>query len=292
MNYGKNFIITYNKEFSAFRKELILRIERDYDSPEMDSELYSKYNNEIHGKINELKENDNNGELSSSLTGISLGYMSKQYKFDRIENIINRNVYSYFLSHQKYSKYESFISFLEFFSKSLTLHNYSDFLRNNSNEFYYFLDKKDVKNFFKIKYVKDDLNQLVADKKNVKIENSNNNIEIEVLNLKEEKKNYNPFSNNQKFILLNAFISCLQDDAYEIPDVESLSILKISSSALIDLPLAKNYGTEYKKFSKGVNYSKKNNREKKNELIIIREECLKLELIEISKYLTTEIRKL
>lgn len=219
MNYGRDFIELYNKDFSAFKKKIIARIKEDYNSPIMEEDLFSIYKNEIQKKINEIRKNDKKGEVSSSLTGISLGFMNKKYKFDRIQNIVNKDIYNCFQDYKQYSNYKDFDHFLQVFSKFLVLHNYSAFLRENYKDFYSFLSKKKVDFFFNIKYIKNDLNILFL----------NNKKELQKISKETDISKIIGLEDNEKSILLNILIFHLDK---EIPITEKYRLLILCSSVL------------------------------------------------------------
>ena len=219
MNYGKDFIELYNKDFSAFKKKIIARIKEDYNSPIMEEDLHITYKSEIQRNSNEIRKNDKKGERSSDLTSISLGFMNKKYKFDRIQNIVNIDIYNHFQEHRQYSKYKDFDHFLQLFSKFLVLHNYSKFLRENYKDFYSFLNKQKVENFFNIKYTKNDLNILFLD----------NQKELQKISRDTNISKIIELEDNEKSILLNILLFHLNK---EIPTTEKYRLLILCSSVL------------------------------------------------------------
>jgi hypothetical protein len=237
MNYGKDFIELYNKYFSVFKKEIIARIKEDYDSPEMEEDLYLTYKNEIQEKINEIRKNDSKGDKTSSLTGYCLGFMNKKYKADRIQNIVNLDIYNCFQSNKQYTQYKDFNHFLELYSKFLVLHNYSSFLNKNYQDFCTQIRKKKIDDFFKIKYIKDDLNILVL----------NNKKELQKES-KELVSNLIELEDNEKSILLSILFFYLNDSLSEgIPKTEKYRLLILCSSVLKEEDFYK-IKTGYKSF--------------------------------------------
>jgi hypothetical protein len=218
MNYGENFIELYNKDFSTYKKEIIARIEKDYGTPEIEEDLYATYKNEILRKINEIRKNDK----SSSLTSFSLGCMNKKYKFNRIENIVNRDIYNYFQSKHQYTNYKNFKHFIQLFSKYLVLHNYSSYLKENHKDFHTFLKKEKIKDFFKIKSIKNDLNILVLNNKKEIQKKSTDSISKRI-----------ELEDNEKSILLNILFYHLNDNLGKgIPTTEKYRLLILCSSVL------------------------------------------------------------
>tara|TARA_R110002074_G_scaffold195789_8_gene362333 strand:+ start:1150 stop:2028 length:879 start_codon:yes stop_codon:yes gene_type:complete len=225
MNYGEEFIKLYNKELSSFKKELIIRIEKDYNSPEMDNDLLYKYKSEIQGDLNEIIQNDNKGETSSGITDISLGFMNKNYKSNRIENIINIDIYNYFVDHQKYSQYTDFKNFIEIYSKFLVAFTFRGFMTDYSKQFCKLLSKKEIESFFNIKNIKDDLNLLDPYFGNKKKELQNESKELLSKRIELE--------DNEKSILLNILFFHLKDSTTKkIPLTEKYRLLILCSSVL------------------------------------------------------------
>jgi hypothetical protein len=255
MNYGKDFIKLYNKKLSVFKKEIIDRIEKDYELPDSNEDLLKKYKNEIYGKINEIKDLDNKDGYSSSLVGISRGYMDKKYKFDRIENIINKDVLSNFLEKKKYSKYQDFSMFLNSFSEYLVLHEYEKRLRDNYELFYKLIESKDVKSFFEIKYIKDDLNELLDCKKNdlklIIIEKEN-----EVIVKEKEMIPSIILNDDEKLLLLHLLYVCTRNVSYKLNPVEFLSVMKVTKDVHYEKKMQDFYGTDYRKVKGGIGYYK------------------------------------
>ncbi|WP_299160899.1 hypothetical protein [uncultured Tenacibaculum sp.] len=304
MNYGKEFIKLYNKELSAFKKEIIERIEKDYGSPEMANDLYSRYRSEIQGKIIDIKENDNKEGKETSLTGMSLGYMNKEYKFDRVENIINRDIYKYFLDNEKYAQYKDFSHFLQYFSKFLVLHSYSSFISENLEFFYSVLDQEKVNDFFDIKYIKDDLNVLVLSKEQSEILKAKNKksiaseepvekAKIKVDNIKLNKENYdNPFTENEKFILIHYLFKHERSQENKLSAYEVTLILKMSCEAFTNKKLNKVKDTTYEKYHGGYDYYSVSKNKKKNNFKIVIEKCKVYKLNSFAEYLNHELFKM
>ncbi|AZJ33780.1 hypothetical protein [Tenacibaculum mesophilum] len=303
MNYGKEFIKLYNEELSAFKKVITERIEKDYGSPEMANDLYSKYNSEIQRRVNNLKEKDNIGMKESSLTGISLGYMyGKEYKFNRVENIINRDVYQYFLSNGKCSQYKNFSHFIQCFSKSLTLHSYRSFLNENRKLFYSLLDEEKANEFFNIKYIKDDLNVLTISKKHLETSENKNkeNFTLQEVDKKAETKNVNlnkekhenPFTEEEKFILIHYLFKHERSQEKKLSVYELTLILKISCGVFTDKRLEKVKDTVYEKYHKGYDYYSVSKKEKRNKLNILIDKCEAYELKVFSQYLHNQLSKI
>ncbi|MGJ8743815.1 hypothetical protein [Polaribacter sp.] len=237
MNYGKEFIELYNKDFSTFKKEILARIKEDHDSPKMEEELYATYKNEIHGKMNEIRENDNKDEKSSSLIGYCIASMNKKYKVDRIQNIINLDIYNYFQNYKQYTQYKDFKHFLQLYSKFLVLHNYGSFLDKNSQDFCTQLRKEKIKAFFNIKYIKDDLNILVLNNKK-ELQKESKELVSKLIELED----------NEKSILLNILFFHLNDSlGKDIPITEKYRLLILCSSVLKEEDFSK-IKTGYKTF--------------------------------------------
>jgi hypothetical protein len=220
----------------------------------MEEDLHKRYTNEIYGKENDIKENDNKEGKLSSLMGISLGYMNKDYKFNRVENIVNIDIQKYFLKHYQYSKYENFEHFIQLFSNYLVLHSFNEFLRINNEIFCKLLYNENIKAFFKIKIVKDDLNVLVLDKAydNSKKENVLDNELI-------KNKPITSLTQNEKLILLHIMFNYFIDKIKEIPPTEYFRILALCSDIIEekDFYRISNNNTKYRYFSLGVNASEK-----------------------------------
>ncbi len=297
MNYGKEFIKLYNKELSAFKKVIIERIEKDYSSPEMANDLYSKYSSEIQERINTIKKNDNKGIKESSLTGISLGYMNKKYKFNRIENIINRDVHTYFLSNEKYSQYKDFSHFIQCFSEFLVLQSYSSFLHKNIKLFYSLLDQEKAKFFFNIKYIKDDLNILILSNEHLEtFENEKKeNFVLEEVNkkVKSSKQKYdNPFTEDEKFILTHYLFKHERLQEKKLSVYELTLILKISCEVFTNKRLDKIKDTTYEKYHKGYGYYSVSKKEKRTKLNTLIDKCETFELKVFSQYLYNQLSKI
>ncbi|CAM1346375.1 hypothetical protein [Tenacibaculum crassostreae] len=297
MNYGKEFIKLYNEELSAFKKVIIKRIEKDYGSPEVSNDLYSKYVNEMRREKNEIEKNDNKGRKETSITGISLGYMNKQYKFNRIENIVNRDIYNYFMDHAQNSQYKDFNHFLECYSKYLVLLNYSLFLSENLRLFCSFIDEEKARVFFNIKYVKNDLNVLVLSKEAVgskkSIPSEEADKKVEKNNAKLNKEAYdNPFTEEEKFILIRYLFEYERTQEKKLSVYELTLILKISCDVFTGKKLEKVKDTVYEKYHKGYIYYGGSDREKKNRLKILIEKCKAFKLNNFAEYLNHEMFKM
>ena len=275
MNYGKDFIELYNKYFSVFKKEIIARIKEDHDSPEMEKDLHRTYKNEIQGKINEIRKNDSKGEKSSSLTGISLGYMNKEYKSDRIENIVNRDIYNYFQSNQQYTQYKDFNHFIQLYSKFLVLHNYSSFLTENYEDFYTFLKKEKIKDFFKTKYIENDLNILVLDKEKT---NTNEKLLLE--------KSLTTLTSKEKMILLHVLFHQFKDSGLYNLSMEYFRVLALCSDCLKegDIYNAHTNNTLFNYFNKGIGLSTKTKKSKAEDINIIQNKIIPIKGIQQFKY--------
>ncbi|WP_299711002.1 hypothetical protein [uncultured Tenacibaculum sp.] len=299
MNYGKEYIKLHNKELSAFKKEIIERIEKDYGSPEIANDLYTRYRSEIQQRINDIRENDNKGNKESSISGISQGYMSnKQYKFDRVENIINRDVYQYFLKHSQYSQYKDFGHFIKCFSKLSILLYYSSYLSDHRKLLCYLIDKEKAKDFFNIKYIKDDLNQLTLSKENIAIieQNFSNKKVIEKTEIKnvaiKNQDNNNPFTEDEKFILIHYLFKHERSQNKKLSTYELTLILKISCGVFANRKLDKIKDTIYEKYHKGYDYYSIPKKEKKEKLNALIEKCEKFELKFFSQYLYNQLSKI
>ncbi|WP_299676394.1 hypothetical protein [uncultured Tenacibaculum sp.] len=298
MNYGKEYIKLCNKELSAFKREIIERIEKDYGSPETANDLYTKYSSEIQQRINDVRENDKKGNKESSISGISQGYISsKQYKFDRVENIINRDIYQYFLKHSEYSKYKDFEHFIECFSKLSNLLHFSSFLSKHRKLFCFLIDQEKVNDFFNIKYIKDDLNQLTLSKENIVIEQNFSDQKIiektEIKNVEtKNQNNNNPFTEDEKFILIHYLFKHERSQNKKLSTYELTLILKISCSAFTNKKLEKIKDTTYEKYHKGYDYYKIPKKEKKEKLNTLIEKCEKFELKFFSQYLYNQLSKI
>lgn len=300
MDYGKEFIKLYNEELSAFKKVITERIEKDYGSPEMANDLYSKYNSEIQRRINDLEEKDKIGMKESSLTGKSLGYIyTKDYKFNRVENIINRDVYQYFLSNGECSQYKNFSHFIQCFSKTLTLKSYRSFLNENRKFFYYLLDEEKVNDFFNIKYIKDDLNVLTISENHLETFENKENFTSQEVDKKAETKNAklnkekhdNPFTEEEKFILMHYLFKHERTQENKLSVYELTLILKISCEVFTEKRLEKIKDTVYEKYHKGYIYYGGSDREKKNRLKILIEKCKAFKLNNFAEYLSHEMFK-
>ncbi|WP_397445980.1 hypothetical protein [Polaribacter sp. R77954] len=246
MNYGQEFIKLHNTELFTFKNEFINKIEKDYDSPLEDEDLYDVYKNYIQGKLNEIKENDSKDGYSTSIMGICCTYLEqKKYKVDRVENIFKRDIKIYFSNHHKYSKYENFNHFLTLFSKYTVLRQYSNLLYDNRSLFCEELSKKDIKSFFIIKKTEDGLDSLV----NFKL-------------LKDEKaqsKKEIKLSDNQRMIILHVFKKYYKNDKEDDNETEYFRVFSLCSEALEknEDRVAKTNNTKYKYFLYGVNNSDK-----------------------------------
>lgn len=299
MNYGKEFIKLYNNELSGFKKVIIKRIEKDYGSPEMANDLYSRYANEMRGEMNEIEKNDNKGRKETSMTGISLGYMNKSYKFNRIENIVNRDIYSYFMDHEQHSQYKDFNHFLESYSKYLVLLNYNRFLSENLRLFCSFIDKEKARDFFNIKSVKDDLNVLILSKEvsesenNIPLERAVEKDEIKIADINLKKENYdNPFTEEEKFILMHYLFKYERSQEKKLSVYELTLILKISCGVFTGKRLEKVKDTVYEKYHKGYGYYSVSKKEKRNKLNILIDKCEAYELKVFSQYLYNQLSKI
>ncbi|WP_075344544.1 hypothetical protein [Tenacibaculum agarivorans] len=299
MNYGKEYIKLHNKELSAFKKIITKRIEKDYSSPEIADDLFTRYNSEIQQRINDIRENDKKGYKESSISGISQGYiMNKQYKFDRVENIINRDVYQYFLKNAEYSQYKNFNHFIEYFSELSVLLTYKSFLHQNRKLFCLLLDKEKIKDFFNIRYVKDDLNILTLSKENIAIieqnfqtEKVNHETKVKITEAKNQNHN-NPFTEDEKFILIHYLFKHERSQDRKLSTYELTLILKISCSVFANKKLDKIKDTPYEKYHKGYDYYKIPKKEKKEKLNILIEKCETFELKIFSQYLYNQLSKI
>jgi hypothetical protein len=245
MNYGKEFIKLYNKEFSLLKKEIITMVEKDYDSPKMNNALLHEYKQEIEQQIYDLKKNDSKRGTSSSLTGISLGLMNKEYKFDRIQNIINLDVQEHFVSRKEYSQYDNFTHFLQIYSKVFARINYNMFLSDYDKDFYLFFNERNITGFFNISYKNNGLNSLK--KHQVEAKKIENHCELISL------------TQNEKMIILHVLIHYTTIKKYEIPNTECFRILSLCASGLEegDFNLANTNSTKFNYFNKGVLHSSK-----------------------------------
>ncbi len=284
MNYGREFIKIYNKNLSNFKKEIIKRIEKDYGSPNLDEDLRKEYLSEIQGKSNKIRKKDNKGEYNSGLTGLSLGFMSKAYKFNRVENIINEDIYNLFIEKEKYSSYQDFNQFLTVFSMFLVYNEYREFITSNQKVFNKHLNKEKIKSFFIIKNIKDDLNKL-----DLNFGNKNKNTNEESTNL---ISNQIELEDIEKSILLNILFFHLNDKVFNsIPNTEKYRLLLLCSSVLKEEDYYK-VKTGYKAFDYfklGVNKSQKFRGDKRK---MIEDLIIKLEKLTYLKEVVISIKKL
>ena len=265
----------------------------------MANDLYSNYSSEIQRSINDLKKNDNKGVKKTSLTSMSIGYVNdKEYKSNRIENIINRDIYQCFLSNGECSQYKDFIHFIQCFSKFLALKNYGSFLRENSKLFCSLLDEEKVDGFFNIKYIKNDLNVLILNKEvleranSIPLERVVKKDEIKVTDIKLNKENYdNPFTEEEKFILMHYLFKHERLQEKKLSVYELTLILKISCDVFTSKKLEKIKDTVYEKYHNGYAYYSVSDREKKSRLKILIEKCKGFKLDKFAEYLNHEMFK-
>lgn len=282
MNYGEEFVKIYNKEFSLFRKDTIERIEKDYGSPDDDEDLHKVYLNELYGKSNKIRKKDNKGEYSSGLTGLSLGLMSKKYKYNRIQNIVNKDIHKLFNDKQKYSQYSNFGEFLKLFSKFLIITHHQNFLRNNQKEFIKLLNKEKINSFFINKINKDGIYELdtnFGDKKR-ELDYKLPNLISNKIELKEVEKS----------ILLNILFFHLNgSDFKNVPLTEKYRLLILCSSTLKEEDFF-NIKTGYKPFDyfkSGINKSSKFKGDKR---LILENIIFKLEELSRLKEIVNSIK--
>lgn len=296
MNYGKTVIKIYNEKFIELKSDFKKYLNKNLDSDKSFVHLFDNYLKKIQKLQKEEYSKDN---LLLVCWDKEFYFRYSSYTKNAVINIIENEIFENFNDNLK--SIDSRIKDYKTFSETLAkLSIYKDFEKKIKD------DSEKIKNCFETAHIsailevdrQKDQEYLVHYfnvNKNRELQKSYKNKSLAIISKKIPKENLNPLntlSDDHKLILLNALTSCFKDKDFEISDVEVLSILKITSSALINLPLGKDYGTEYKKFSKGIDYSKKTDRSKKVELTVLREECLKYELIEISKYLSKEMRKL
>jgi hypothetical protein len=292
MNYGKEFIILYNKELSFLKKESIIRIEKDYESPELEEELHHKYKREIQVKMNEITRKDNKEGVNSDLTQTSLAYMDKKYKVNRIENIINLDIYNSFIKYEQYSQYKNFTHFIQLYSKFLALNHIEKKISKNKDHFCYLLNKKKIKDFFKIRYIKDDLNVLVLDEKKLKTLNNDTQLNEEVEKKVIKKENYdNPFTENEQFFLIYYLFKHERSVNPKLSTYATIMILKITSGIFANLPLIRQKDTLYEKFHSGYDYGKKPNSEKRKILLSVLNKIKPFKLGPFTEYLHSEYTK-
>lgn len=226
MNYGKEFIELHNKELSTFKKEFITRIEKDYESPLIDQDLFKIYANFIQGEINKNLEFDDKEGHRTSIMGTCWTYLvQKSYKSNRIENIFERDIRKYYLDHCEYSKYSSFEHFMQLLSKFSVLREFSKLLSQNQDLFCKLYSKREIKRLFIIKYIKDDLNKLETYIENKKKEPQKESKELlsKLIGLED----------NEKSILLNILFFHLDDSSRnDIPLTEKYRLLILCSSVL------------------------------------------------------------
>jgi hypothetical protein len=285
MNYGKEFIKLHNKELSTFRKEFIARIEKDYESPLMEEDLFKSYANFIQGEINKNQQFDNKKGSNTSIMVICWTFLlEKRYKINRIENIFERDIFNYYLDHYKYSNYNSFDHFMQLLSKFSVLREFSKLLRQNRDLFCKLLSKREIKKIFIIKYNKDDLNKLdtYIDNKKKEPQKESKELVSKVIELED----------NEKSILLNILFFHLNDiSSKDIPLTEKYRLLILCSSVLKEEDFSK-IKTGYKTFDYfklGINKTQKFNGDKR---ILIENIIDKLKKLSGLNELINSIKKL
>lgn len=265
INYGEEFIKLYNKELSSFKKEIVKRIIEDYGSPLLNDNLYNNYTRFLNDLIKEIEKTISNNGLYYVVLEQCYDFMDNDFKFERTKNIININFKNYFDTHKENFGNKEFIYFLKQFTKYYVIKQYLKFLRDNKKAFFEHIDNKSINEFFITKYVKNDLNELKdysfeIEKKLINKENTKENF-------KEEKGGFNnPFSNDEKFIILHYLF---EHERYHKPKLSSYEItllLKITTDCFKGFNPKTKRDTSYDKFHKGYKHYEVSNRIKSDKL--------------------------
>ena len=295
MNYGENFINIYNKEFIKIKLEFLKYLEGNFTADETFPGIFDGFLN----KLYDLQKTYYNQDSFLMESWEDFWFRYSKYNNNAAKNIIDKIILEKFnknISSNSRSKIKDYPVFLELLAHLSIYKDFERLIRDNYDKIEEGFKKKKVEDFLKVKKQKNEeyLVHYFIPKKNNKILE---NIKIDDFKGKTNdavKNTYpmNPFDDDQKFIIINALLHCLRSEDFKISNIEVLLILKITSSSLINSPIEKSVATDYKKITQGINFSKKDNRTKRNQLTVLREMCLKLNLTEISRFFQIEMNKL
>lgn len=285
MNYGEEFIKYHNKEFTAFKIIIIDRITEDYSSPFLNDDLYNHYTRFIGNLIKELeKALGNEGVYFIVLEHCYDLIVEKNFKIDRTKNIINIHFKNYFQTHSNDFEGMKFSSFLKIFSKYYTLKQYLKFLRENKKALFDYIDNKNIKEFFVIKYKKNDLHKLK--KHPTEIQSDPETKDLKQTEIQgNEKLSSIKLNEDEKLLLLHLLFMCNRNISYKLNAVEFLSVMKLTKDVHNGKKLQDFYGTDYKKIKNGLKYYKGNNSKIKLMLDQINEICGEYKLSVIKEYI-------
>lgn len=250
MNYGEDFIETYNAKFASICVNAKKQFESFYNTNY--SFIKAKKVN-IKPLVQEVESEskliDVKRELYKTLESILKGSRS-HYTSDITLSLINDEVYEAFTQFNESIKQNiDYGEFIRVFAKRKAIHDYFSFLENNNKELTKKFNSKKIGDFLTIVKNKRELHTL-------------NNLNKK---LKKKDESIYHLTQNEKMILLHVLLHEFKNSGLNSLSTEYFRILSLSSECLTekDVQNANTNDNKYKYFYKGVNASDKPSFEKR-----------------------------
>lgn len=260
MNYGKEFIKIYNNEFLKQKKDF-----KDYLKENFDSDYsYTTLSDNYLRKLSTLKKTQYNKDNFITNCREDFWFRYLKYHNNAAINIVNSEIQDRFNENltRTSSKIKDFKIFINALAKYSLLMDFEDVFREKQDEIREAFKKHDLSSVFKIKK-KSNAEYLLSyfEKKEEKsITDQKKESKSETLTT--PKLLENPFTNNEKFILMNILLNNIGNEEIKITTYEIPLILKLSSGAYHKEPLHTKKDTLHEKTNKGIQYYAKSSQKK------------------------------
>jgi hypothetical protein len=287
MNYGEEFIETYNNSFINLKKDYKKFLKDNFEADETFPIIFERYVSKLYDLQHAQYSKDN---LLIKCWEEFL-YRFHKYNKNAARNIIDKNILQIFEKNKSNhsSKITDFSNFVDSLAKLSIAKDFEHRIKD---------DIKDIEKAFLSK----NISAILKVEKQVSAEylvshaRPIEKFKKEVTNLpKKENKSKtpnNPFTMDEKFILIHYMLKHERVKTTNLSTYEITLILKITNDCFANKKIEKKKDTDYEKLHKGYKYYSKTLIEKKELMSMLIEKVNQYSFTAFTQYLSSELHKL
>lgn len=289
MNYGEKYIEIYNKEFLILKKNVFEFLNDNFESDETFPIIFDKYLT----KLYEIQEEQSSKDNILWDCWEEFWFRYSKYNKNAAKNIIDKNILEKYKKKQlkKNATNWAYSDFIDALAKLSVAKDFEKRIRKDFDEIELAFHNKDLSTVLKVKkqfnaeYLIHCSKPFAKTKKEYKNEN--------VLQKQDKQIEFdNPFTKDEKFILLHYMLSHERTMVKKLSTYEITLILKITNECFSNKDLVKKKDTDYEKLHKGYKYYSKTPKDKKELMTELITKVRRYPFIAFEEYLLSELYKL
>lgn len=289
MNYGEEFLKVYNNEFLSLKKDFIKNLIHNFEADETFVIIFDKYVT----KLYRIQEEQYSKDSILIDCWEEFWFRYSKYKKNALKNIINKNILEKYNKNQlnKFATIWTYSDFIVALARLSVAKDFEKRIKKDIEEIEIAFDNKDVSEVLKVKKQENAEYLIEYSKPFVKPQTKEKNKNIP----KEQNEQIefsNPFSKDEKFILLHYMLNHERKMDKKLSTYEVALILKITSGCFSNKDLVKKRDTDYEKLHKGYKYYSKTSNKKKELMKILITKIRKFSFIAFEEYLLSELHEL